>query len=350
VTSPLTEEDPNTSPICGWIVPNYLDHSLAIYDDAGDSLGSIVAIEGRLTWQGSPAHPQTFGIPPEELFRNRNAQLRDFTLSFLGNPAQATYLGGYLSALNAGTNTIQPLEAAQHAVLPLLVGQPLALTRVALKLNLTGPPAVNQTWSALEHDLDKPGEFVQRTTNNHQDVDYPGDPRHVHRSRRWPRRLLPGRSHEHFTLLQFLHRSRSQSRVHTLHLKPSEPMRALTLLVDPRAQAVVTTGYAPAQSRTLPPQAVKDAFACLAVTFLTAPLLTTEPPPGHLDGKVSLPIPFSGQQKGQWNWLRVVNDQAGKQSAIFAAAESISSDKVLSANAVYLQDGWLSLRNFGDPE
>jgi hypothetical protein len=358
---PLTEEDPNASPICGWIVPNYLDRSLAIYDDTGDSLGSILAIEGRITWQGSPAHPQTFDLPPEDLFRNRNAQLRDFTLSFLSNPAQTSYLDGYLSALNAGTNTIQPLEAAQHAVLPLLVGQPLALTRVALKLSLAGPPAVNQTWSAFERDLDKtakPGEFVKRTTNDHEDVDYPvvlgmstdpddglvgfyqGAPTSLSRFSDFfvvanPKTAGPGIT---------------TSRVHTLYLKPSEPMRVITLLVDPRAQVIVTTGYAPAQSRTLPPQAVKDAFARLAVTFLTAPLLTTEPPPEHLGGEVSLPIPFPGQQKGQWNWLRVVNDKAGKQSAIFAGAVPMSPDKVLSANAVYLQDGWLSLQNFGDPE
>jgi hypothetical protein len=358
---PLIEEDPNASPICGWIVPNYLDHSLAIYDAAGDSLGSIVAIEGQLTWQGSPAHPQTFGVPAEELFRNRNAQLRDFTLSFLSNPSQAAYLDGYLSALNAGTNTIQPLEAAQHAVLPLLVGQPLALTRVALKLSLTGPPAVNQTWSAFERDLDKPakpGKFVQRTTNDHEDIDYPvvlgmstdPDDGLVGFYQGTPTSL--SRFSDFFVVAdpKTARSGVTRSHVHTLHLKPSEPIRVLTLLVDPRAQVVVTTGYAPAQSRTLPPQAVKDAFARLAVTFLTAPLLTTEPPPGHLGGKVSLPIPFPGQQKGQWNWLRVVNDKAGKQSAIFAAAEPTSSDKVLSANAVYLQDGWLSLRNFGDPE
>jgi hypothetical protein len=358
---PLTEEDPNASPICGWIVPNYFDRSVAIYDNKGDSLGSISAMEGHLIWQGSPAHPQTFGIPAEDLFRDRNAELRDFTLSFLRNLGQAAYLDSYLSALSAGANTIQPLEAAQHAVLPLLFGQPLALARVALKLSLAGPPAVNQTWSAFEQDLDKaakPGEFVERTTNDHEDVDYPvvlgmstdpddglvgfyqGDP------------ASPSRFSDFFVVAnpQTKGTGITPSRVHTLHLKPSEPRRVLTLLVDPRAQVVVTPGYAPAQSRKLPPEAVKDALGRLAVTFLTAPLLTTEPPPGHLGGKVSLPIPFPGQQEGQWHWLRVVNEEGDQRSAILAAAEPMSSDEGLPANTVYLQDGWLSLQDFGESE
>ncbi|MFN6274892.1 MAG: hypothetical protein ACK4ZI_19100 [Microcystis sp.] len=32
---------PATTPICGWILPNNLDNSLAIYDNQGKALGSI---------------------------------------------------------------------------------------------------------------------------------------------------------------------------------------------------------------------------------------------------------------------------------------------------------------------
>jgi hypothetical protein len=105
---------------------------LAIYDAAGESFGSIMMIAGRLTWQGSPANPKTFGVPAETALASKNAQLRAFVLAFLRHGADVQYLTDYLNTLNRVMNTIQPAEFAQSARLPVLTGQPLALTRASL--------------------------------------------------------------------------------------------------------------------------------------------------------------------------------------------------------------------------
>jgi hypothetical protein len=360
----LTGEDPLTSPVCGWIVPNYLDSSLAIYDERGDSLGSIVAIADSLHWQSSPAHPDSFGTSVEDVFRNRNSQLRDYTFAFLHHEGQAKFLAAYLAMLNKAANLIQPLESVQHVTLPALVGHPLALTRASLKLTLSGPPAVNQTWSAFERDLsraslaaDGHNKAMLRTTNEHQSVLYPvvlgmaNDPDDGLIG------FYQGETEGESRFGEFFVVTAGQasygitpSDVHTLQLKPSDPRRVLTMLVDPRAQVIVTTGYAPAQVRTLPPDAVKAAIEKIAVTFLTAPILTTDPPPDSADATLSLPLPLPGQQRGSWQWLRVADDAAGTQIAIAAGTETINSDEVLSSNSVYLQDGWLSLSHFPESD
>jgi hypothetical protein len=105
----LSGVDPEASPICGWIVPNFLDRSLAIYDGGGDALGSIMAIGSQLFWQGSPTHPETFRLTAEELFEGRNVHLSDYTLSILRRqPEPANFLDAYLDTLHAASMMTQP--------------------------------------------------------------------------------------------------------------------------------------------------------------------------------------------------------------------------------------------------
>ncbi|MGD0735475.1 MAG: hypothetical protein ABR976_10025 [Terracidiphilus sp.] len=357
----LSGQDPSTSPVFGWIVPNYLDQSLAIYEGSGDPLGSIMALRGVLAWQGSPARPETFGLKPEDLFKGRNPHLRDFTLAFLHQKEGVKYLKAYMETLNRGMTMIQPLQAPQHATLPMLAGHPLALVRASLKLNLVGPPAVNQTWAAFEQDFrvaqfaaNEGNPLIERTTNHHEDVKYPvvlgvvtdpddglvgfyqgrdeGEERFAEfRAIAEPRDTVPGID---------------LSKVHTIQIAAAESRHVLTMLVDPRTEVVVTAGYAPSQSQLLPPEATKNAIARIAVTFLAAPVLTREKPPADENGKVSLPLPLPGQQKGVWNWVRVVNDAKGDRRAIVAGTDLVSASTSISADPVYLQEGWLSL---GEP-
>ncbi len=353
------EQDSAGSPICGWIVPNYLDRSLAFYDDTGKPLGSIIAIGDDLAWQGSPARPQTFGIPPEKLFEDKNTHLRDYALTLLRHPGKAKFVNAYLDTLNLAMTTIQPVQAAQHATLPVLAGQPLALVRSAVKLNLIGPPAVNQTWTAFQYDMTRADSAarnsqtsIERTTNAHERVKYPV----VLGMASDPDDGLVGfyiggegeRRFEEFYAIAAMEKQFpgiTPSRVHTLQLQPrdTEPRQLLTMLVDPRAQVSITCGYAPAQTRFLPAEAVRSALAKIAVTFLTAPVLSTEPPPDDGNGKVRLPLPLPGQQKGSWNWVRVVNNAAGKQRAIVAGAGDVNAVQGLPSRPLSLQDGWLSL-------
>jgi hypothetical protein len=360
------ELDPARSPICGWIVPNYLDGSLAIYEDTGEPLGSIMARGDDLVWQGSPARPDLFGIKPEQLFQGKNPHLRDYALAFLRHAGKAKFLVAYLYTLNHSMTTIQPQQAAQHATLPALVGQPLALVRAAVKLNLIGPPAVNQTWAAFQRDMalaDSAAEndptAIERTTNAHEWVEYPA----VLGMENDPDDGLVGfyiggegqaRFDEFYAIAagqkQFpgiIHRG-----VHSLQLRPraEEPRQLLTMLVDPRAQVVVTCGYAPAQARSLPAETVKSALAKISVTFLTAPVLSTEPPPADGNGRVPLPLPLPGQQKGHWSWVRVVNNVDGTQRAILAGTADVNTVQGLPSRPLTLQDGWLSLNDFEESD
>lgn len=49
------------SPICGWMIPNYMDQSLLIYDEEGYMPGSLIvtAFDGdRVHWRNAPGTPE----------------------------------------------------------------------------------------------------------------------------------------------------------------------------------------------------------------------------------------------------------------------------------------------------
>ena len=56
-----SNDHPATSPVCGWIVPNHLDVSLAFYDSDGSPIGSFGLEHGvskYRTWAGQPRQPR----------------------------------------------------------------------------------------------------------------------------------------------------------------------------------------------------------------------------------------------------------------------------------------------------
>lgn len=358
---PLSLEDAAASPICGWVVPNYLEQSLAFYGGGGDSVGSIMVIDGTLAWIGSPAHPETFGKSPVEAFAKHNVHLRDFVLSTMSRGVPA--LKSFLHGLGQAVDVIQPLSGTQHAGIPNLIGQPLALTRASIELRYAGATAVNQTWGAFRQDIeqrklltDQLNGVIQRTTNRHERVQYPvvlglaEDP-----DDGLVGFYKGGKGEERYESLYLVaenqapHAGITPSHVHSLTLSVEEPECIVTMLVDPRSAVAVTTGYTPAQARALPPEAVKNAFARMAITFLAAPVLTTEPPPSSMFGSTSLPVPLPGQQKGHWNWLSVKDDGQGPKAVYSQLRESAPADEWTSGR-VFLQEGWLSLSGFGEAE
>jgi hypothetical protein len=56
-------------------------------------------------------------------------------------------------------------------------------------------------------------------------------------------------------------------------------------------------------------------------------------------------LPLPGQQKGDWHWLQGAVF-GSKRMPIVARTEPADATKALSNQAVYLQDGWLSLSKF----
>ena len=164
----VTGSHSSASPICGWLVPNYLDDSLMVYDASGVALGSVTILDGKTTCLGAPTNMATFGKRDGDVVAGANPHLAGFVQSLLGKTPDG--LNVFLNSLNDASALVQPLHHAQSAHLSILAGQPLALVRATLTLKLMAPPAVNNTWHAFAQDM---AAAAGRTTNGHEQIEFP---------------------------------------------------------------------------------------------------------------------------------------------------------------------------------
>src|ERR1044071_8792253 len=135
---------PAATPVCGWLIPNNLDGSLMVYDNAGRPLGSI---NQECLWAHAP------GAAPVEVDGIKNAPLKTLVKHLIKQGKD--FFGGFLTALEVALENIDPETFAQHEALALLTGRPIAVVRATLDLELLGRPAINQDWNVFRLDLER---------------------------------------------------------------------------------------------------------------------------------------------------------------------------------------------------
>jgi hypothetical protein len=129
------------SPICGYIVPNFLDNSLHVFNASGQGLAVLARSGDRLALNPFPGKNEV----SEKAF---NYHLWQFTQSVKEHGLD--YMTGILKAAQRSIPATQPSNFAQFDGTPLLMGRPLALVRATMNLELRGNPAVNNSWNARE--------------------------------------------------------------------------------------------------------------------------------------------------------------------------------------------------------
>lgn len=145
-----SSNDPVTSPVCGWLLPDYLDQSLDVYEADGKKCGSlkmvVVGSVVQLQWTSPPGAANE--LLPEQAIRN--SYLLRFVNGLLHLRNRDAQLAGgdaLQSLFELCNNTALYLATSggqQSPGVAGLMGQPLALVRASLKLELQGLPAQPQ--------------------------------------------------------------------------------------------------------------------------------------------------------------------------------------------------------------
>ncbi|MGI8331308.1 hypothetical protein ACRYCC_15185 [Actinomadura scrupuli] len=308
---------PDTSPICGWLVPNNLDDSLAVYAADGSAVGALYALAdldgpGTAQWREPPGAPAT----PVEAIANRHLRAVVQRLRDDGPTALGTLLGDLDDALQA----IEPEDYAQHRGRAVLMGRPIAVVRAELTLELMGWPAVHQDWNVFRQDMRR----ASRETN------------------RFPLVRFPIRIGEHEQLndavLGFWVEDSAQRLGPTFHSVQGArdpimqaidlPPQFLTMLVDPRGEVHATSGVLPCRSLRIPAELFRDALRGMAVGFFTAPVLTDA-------DHVALPLP--NEPGFTWSW------QEATRTGWLEQAEPPQPDARIPVRPT-LREGWSTLR------
>jgi hypothetical protein len=343
------------NPICGFFLPNHLDHAIAVYDASGIALGEFLVLAQTsgtpaVRWLSAPGSTITITDPA----KIANLHLRNAVLAFTapsGGIPTADRVAAFkalYAAIDETLGMIDPAGGLGDRDLAALIGRPLAVVRAQVNFELFGSPATNQTWRDT-FDLANPDDpssiQVGAQTANFTTFSLPirlGSVELLDDG------LVGYYVTDNYTQFNAVHASASVTSPHVVPIVPNNYLKlpfdypkysrtTLTLLLDPRGVVHGTTGILPTATLAVGPEFYSAALAQMAVTFRIGPLLTDLQ-------TIRLPVPTA--RSGTWSWIRAT-----------APGPTYETDGVLAADArarfpdtpPHLVDGWLAFTPKSNP-
>ncbi len=332
---------PDSSPVCGWVLPNHLDKGLAVYDAAGNALGELLPLTDtagnvNVTWLPAPDTPSAIN----DLTRT-NPHLSKFVLALTQTHNQGNSFQDFLQVVDETLWTVDPLGSRADQNLSVLIGRPLALVRAQLQFELEGQPVFNQSWrdtlknrtAGIEslqfpirlgsldlYDDGLMGYFLDDNYATFNPVHQPDGFQPGPGSY-----LNPIGSNQNYINLKFDY--------------PNYSSQLITMLLDPRGDVHAYTGILPVKTLSLPAAYFEDALAKMALTFRTGPVLT--------DAQ-TIRIPYPTEKNGSWSWIQRAtpadpqhwNDPSGWKIEDIVKADQNAR---LPHTPARLIEGWLKL-------
>ncbi|MBJ7536457.1 hypothetical protein [Marinomonas transparens] len=296
-----TNDDTATSPICGWLMNNYLDNNIAIYDAAGHALGYI---DDKASWNAVPWNTGASNINADI----QNTHLYNVAQKIM---ASAEFMGNFMQATQNAQHNIAPQNAQQHSLKSRLVGKPIAVVRAAVGLQLKGLPAIDQSWPALMQDLDNCNQksgwgYGQRYKDNWTSVQFPcrlGEHRQLNDGLigYWtesPEGLLsntfiaPQTTNTDGAHIEAYTKGGFQDQPLVLNAEPL----MMTMLMDPHGLIHATTGILPTKALSIPEKHYLPALQKLKVWFASKPLIQAQ----GQDKTIQLNLPNIPDMQWQW--------------------------------------------------
>ena len=357
---------PATTPICGWLMPNYLDNSLLVYEAAGQALG---AIGQDCQWVPAPGRR---ALPLAEVAQV-NFHLHKLVTHITRQGAD--FLAAFLTVVESALETIEPENAVQHEAIALLMGRPIAVVRARLDLELQGIPAFDQGWNAfrqaVECELECEAQQMHNSCLYHSINPHTGAVTILRETQHFTRVQLPIRLGEYrqlndgligfwqeqpnaggyeYTADFYINDAQSGQNdtrnapgyAHIRYYADAPDIlqsidnapHTFTMLVDPRGSVHATSGILPTKAIQIPADQFTAALRNLEVTFLSAPILSDR-------DSINLPLP---PEPGYvWSWV-------DKADGIWHVEQTIGT---VNAQATFtaqqeLKEGWLKLTPTGE--
>ncbi len=316
------------NPICGWVIPNHLDRSLAFYDPDGNAWGELyLSLHSGGTympvWQPDPTNPDA----PQSVAAIPNTFVSTLLQTLAARADDGSAFSDLIQVIDETLWTINPRGQRKDQNLSVLVGRPLVIVRVALSLQIRGLAPSNQDWWNLfavdpQHlpDPTQPVPLVTVDGGMASDlwsvrlgsqalrhdgvigyyVDDPNTPANafaVFNTVNLPagvqtdylKQIGPG----NYLPLRFI-----DDTVAAPDPKQNQ-ISYLTVLMDPRGSIDAFTGLLPVVTLDIPDQFIKPALQKMYYLFRAGPVLTSPE---------ELRIPRPAARRGRWSWFdRVLN-------------------------------------------
>lgn len=272
---------PETSPVCGYLVTNYLNHSIMVYTALGVHACSISLTQtgAGILLQNAPLMPQT-PVPPPDL----DPQMTAFLLSLLQKGPKA--LSDLLSLLDQRQLMIRTgAHARCHTE---YFGSPVAMFRLSLRLVLYGDPEGYRHVDGETMDVTCRTDITALSVP--VQIGQPDDPQDGVYG------FFENGDYNCFhSFPEVVSNSgylQGNDQV-ALSLKPESPAEILTLLADPYGEIHLVTGILPVKTLRIPDRLTTSQLDALSVSYFSAPVLSGESLAG-------IPVPHSDSVAYSW--------------------------------------------------
>ena len=282
------------NPIAGWVMPNNMERSLAIYTPGGTYLGDIYVSNNTVVWQVTHTQQSAY------------AHISDITTAYppLGNfmdkltSQDNTAFDAFFDSIDESLWSTNPLGERKNQNLSIFMGRPLALVKAKLQLILKEKPLTDPSF---KHTFDpktstlpgytftvRLGDLATRDDgligyflNDHYSIFYSPVPSSEVTSS-YVKAIGAGN-----ILLQFQATSDAY----------------VTMLLDPRGKVHATTGILPTKEMEIPNHYVEKAIKGMEANFRVDPLLTkivSSEYDHQTVQKIEMPVP--SYKKDNWEW------------------------------------------------
>ncbi len=313
------------NPVLGWLVPNYLDNNVLVYDGDGKEVIMLQVVPDLTKELGIDLIKTPFpGVNsvPDLSEKEHLKKLIDHIDK--GSIAAGLMDLAYKVNLNvAGANAMKNNTAA------LLHGQPIAIARCALSLEVMGLPAYDQRW-------DQSGK---ENTGGIETVKFPLVVGDFNTEKDGVIGYFPDSEKEHlYTPANAPDFKFSKSETFfkndgALKLSVGEEPIKMTLLMDPSAGAHLATAILPTKRVEMFPYNAEKLLQSLNVGFMVAPFIADKVEPG-------VPVPTSID--GNWKWTHKTNVNTWQADQPIPEGKNKQLSR-FSKQQVY--EGWIKLSN-----
>jgi len=320
-----TNSNPATSPICGWIVPNHIDKSLIVFDAKGIVRGVLqAAAEREAKWSDEPGSDHASDAEPALPDPHLQSLIKNL------QSAGSNALTGLLALIDRISLCITTGAVQQVRDLSVLVGQPLAVVRATLQLELAGRPVTDQSWSESTTSNSR-GFTAVKFPVRLGDIRMGRDGLIGYFIENDYRKMRPARGFSQKARRQHVKDTDGYLNFddHLLLSADGIPTK-VTLLMDPRAGVQASSGILPVQFLGLPPQNLAAALENMELLFRVGPFIGS---------KEHLRIPLPEDVRGKWSWYFYDHGQ-------WRIAEEIGKKEnfpEVAPKPLQVYEGWLKL-------
>jgi hypothetical protein len=327
--SRVTDSDPGTSPLCGWLLYNKLNQAVMVFGSSGTELGELKVRAGKVLFMPPPAedkkgdNTQEAGaaVKEEDITKANLAAIENATLrNMLSGIKDTAAYASLVLQLERTSQKIEIKQSRQQLTMSLPIGYPFAVVNARYSLELKGLEATTQNWDTTTYRGSMaavPFKTCLGNAPNRQDglAGYylAGD---------YTALNLPFAGSRPIGAGNYLQENTETK------LAVASPVM-LTLIMDPRAAVTVKCGILPATTAYLPQQFLQQSLKAINIRFLAAPVISPTS---------QMKMPLMQHNDLEWTWIQKNGAKVTEQ------APDANIKPYLSYEPLQAYEGWLKLR------